>query len=234
MLVSQLDAENYFVARCDDYGGPMPHGCVAADPPPLPWEKIWPRWTGKAFEMAPDHRERRVEEGFDPALVQAATEYWLPAPHPEGDTWQSPARKMTERGPLPEGAVTERPAKPEPTLEERLSTIDAETSAAILGGFEYTVDGEPLHFPYDSFDQQNFADTANACLLSLQGIPGLPDSVTWNAYRPEPEGKKTLVRLTLTATDFLALYTAGALAHKATQMEAGGQRKAALEAAAGA
>lgn len=43
MLVSQLDAENYFVARCDDYGGPMPHGCVAADPPPLPWEKIWPR-----------------------------------------------------------------------------------------------------------------------------------------------------------------------------------------------
>ena len=120
MLVSQLDAENYFVCQCDDYGGPMPHGCIAADLPPLPWEKVWARWSGKAFEMVPDHRERRVEEGFAPELVQAATDYWLPS---EGDTHQSSARKMTERGPLPEGAVTERPVK---TAEEEAKEQEAQ------------------------------------------------------------------------------------------------------------
>lgn len=57
-------------------------------------------------------------------------------------------------------------------------------------------------------------------------VEGLPESVTWNAYRPDGE----LVRLTLTADAFLALYASGALAHKAACMAAGGQRKAALEA----
>ncbi len=104
--------------------------------------------------------------------------------------------------------------------------IDAETSAAILGGFDYAVDGETLHFSYDAFDQQNFADTANACLLAKSGAQGLPASVTWNAYRASGE----LVQLSLSADEFLALYAGGALAHKAACMAAGGQRKAALEA----
>lgn len=104
--------------------------------------------------------------------------------------------------------------------------IDAETSAAILAGFDYAVDGELLHFSYDAFDQQNFADTANACLLQKSGAPGLPAGVTWNAYKAGGE----LVQLELSADAFLALYTAGALAHKAACMAAGGQRKAALEA----
>lgn len=103
--------------------------------------------------------------------------------------------------------------------------IDAETSKAILNGFDYTVDGENLHFSYDAFDQQNFADTANACLMLKSGAPGLPEAVVWNAYRTNGE----LVRLNLTADAFLTLYTAGALAHKAACMAAGGQRKAALE-----
>ena len=74
------------------------------------------------------------------------------------------------------------------------------------------------------FDQQNFADTANACLLAKSGVPGLPTSVTWNAYREDG----SLVRLTLDADQFLALYTAGALAHKSACMEQGGQEKAAI------
>ncbi|HIU17307.1 MAG TPA: hypothetical protein IAB01_02525 [Candidatus Avidesulfovibrio excrementigallinarum] len=138
-----------------------------------------------------------------------------------------------------------------PTEEEQLARaraaarqqIDAETSAAILAGFDYAVDTgtgtpETLHFSYDSFDQQNFADTASMALLNLTMPASLdagevPTSVTWNAYRNyTPQTGGELVRLTFDAPGFLALYTGGALAHKALQMELGGQKKAAVEAAA--
>lgn len=141
--------------------------------------------------------------------------------------------------------VTEEPAPPVPTEEElleqaktkKIAVIDAQTSSAITAGFEYEIDpgtgtAESLHFSYDSFDQQNFADSANVAALTISGVEGLPSSVTWNAYRnytADTGGK--LVRLTLDPTAFLALYTGGALAHKAAKMEAGGRRKAAVEAA---
>lgn len=126
------------------------------------------------------------------------------------------------------------PAYPSP--EERLASakaaflaeIDAETSAAILAGFEYAVGGTTYHFNYDRDDQQNFSDTANVCILKLQGTPGLPDSVTWNAYTI-PGGE--LVRLTFDASGFLTLYIAGAMTHKNAKMQDGGARKAAVEAA---
>lgn len=114
-----------------------------------------------------------------------------------------------------------------PTLEQQQSVIDAETSAAIIAGFDYVVGDDVLHFSYDIFDQQNFADTANACILAMQGLPGLPQTVTWSGYRMDAQGKN-MVRVALTAQEFLALYVGGALAHKATQMEIGGARKAAL------
>lgn len=119
--------------------------------------------------------------------------------------------------------------------------IDQETSGAILAGFDYSVDvgtgtPETLHFSYDSYDQQNFADTANMALLnltmpsSLDGGTTVPTSVTWNAYRNyTSETGGELLRLTFDAAGFLALYTGGALAHKALKMEIGGQRKAAVE-----
>lgn len=113
---------------------------------------------------------------------------------------------------------------PEQLRQQKIDAIDSETSSAILAGFDYAVNGETLHFNYDSFDQQNFADTANACILAKNGVEGLPESVTWNGYKSDG----TLVRLTLTADDFLALYTRGALAHKAACMESGGQKKAEL------
>lgn len=124
----------------------------------------------------------------------------------------------------------------EPSVEEyktqALSRIDSATSAAILAGFEYEIDGEVLHFSYDSFDQQNFADTANAAMLAMQGVEGVPQTVTWNGWRNHnAESKGELVRLVLDVQTFLALYTGGALVHKAVQMEVGGQRKAAIEAA---
>ena len=122
-------------------------------------------------------------------------------------------------------------AVPEKSLEElkadKVSQIDAETSAAILAGFDYTIDEASYHFSYDSFDQQNFSDTANMCQLALAGTPGLPTSVVWNSYLSDG----TLVQQTFDAQSFLALYTAGAMQHKATQMTIGGQRKAKVWAA---
>ncbi len=118
-----------------------------------------------------------------------------------------------------------------PSLDElkaaKKAQIDAETSAAILSGFDYAVDGVTYYFSYDAFDQQNFADTANVCLMKQSGMPGLPDSVTWNAYMPGGE----LERLTFDASGFLALYAGGAMKHKNGTMQRGGERKAAVEAA---
>ena len=118
-----------------------------------------------------------------------------------------------------------------PTLEElkaaKKAWIDAETSAAIASGFDYAVGGVTYHFSYDTFDQQNFADTAKVCLMKQSGMPGLPDSVTWNAYTPGGE----LERLTFDAPGFLALYAGGAMKHKNETMQRGGERKAAVEAA---
>ena len=59
-------------------------------------------------------------------------------------------------------------------------------------------------------------------------MPGLPDSVTWNAYTV-PGGD--MVRLTFDASGFLALYAGGAMKHKNGTMQRGGERKAAVEAA---
>lgn len=117
-----------------------------------------------------------------------------------------------------------------------LSRIDSATSAAILAGFEYEIDAgegkEVLHFSYQHDDQQNFSDTANGALLAMQGVESVPSSVKWNGWRNHTaEYKGDLVRLVLDVQTFLALYTGGALVHKATQMEIGGQRKAAIEAA---
>lgn len=117
------------------------------------------------------------------------------------------------------------------TLDEvkaaKVAQIDTETSAAIIAGFDYEIDGTPYHFSYDAFDQTNFADTANMCQLVLAGTPGLPSSVTWNSYTAGGE----LVQQTFDAASFLTLYTAGAMAHKAAKMAEGGARKTKVAAA---
>ncbi|MCM1235966.1 MAG: hypothetical protein NC489_38235 [Ruminococcus flavefaciens] len=121
--------------------------------------------------------------------------------------------------------VGEELLTPEEIIATKRENIDNETSANILAGFDYTINGETFHFSYDAFDQQNFADTANACLMKQAGAEGLPDTITWNAYR---HGDGSLARLTLTAEEFLNLYARGALAHKSVCMETGGMKKAAL------
>ena len=147
--------------------------------------------------------------------------YWLP-----GDTWQTEPHEMKDLGPLPNGALLERPEKSLKELKiDKLSQIDTETSAAIISGFDYIINNTKYHFSYDSFDQQNFVDTASMCQLALSGAEGLPTSVTWNSYLEDG----TLVQQEFDANSFLKLYTSGAIAHKATQMAIGGQRKAAVQ-----
>lgn len=118
----------------------------------------------------------------------------------------------------------------------KLASIDSETTSAIFEGFECeatppdTNVPEQLHFSYDEFDQQNFADAAVSMQLAASG-GAIPTTTPWNAYRNHTAGSKgDLVILQLTAETFVPIYAA-ALTHKATQMAIGGQRKAAVQAA---
>lgn len=121
--------------------------------------------------------------------------------------------------------------------EQKVAQIDAQTSSAIMAGFECeatppdTNTPELLHFSYDSFDQQNFADAAVSMQLATASDGGIPTTTPWNAYRNHTaDSKGDLVILQLTAETFLPIYAA-ALNHKATKMAEGGQRKAAVAAA---
>lgn len=132
-------------------------------------------------------------------------------------------------------------AIPIPTLSEmkssKLAAIDAKTSAAIMAGFTCeatppdTGQPEELHFSYDSFDQQNFADAAVSMQLAAAAGGSIPTTTPWNAYRNHTaDSKGELVILQLTAETFVPIYAA-ALQHKAAKMAEGGQRKAAVAAA---
>ena len=84
------------------------------------------RWTGSAWGIVEDHRQHMDEKG----TKQGGTPFWFPA---EGDDWQSPPRYMDSLGPLPEGAVTERPKKPLSVLKaEKEREITAACDAAIV------------------------------------------------------------------------------------------------------
>lgn len=214
-------------------GKPLTQSAYAtATPPPdtIPEGHI-ARWRGDAWEVVADHRQHLDEKG----AKQGGTPFWLPA---EGDDWQSPPRYTEALGPLPSGAVTVRPEKPlEQVKLDKLATIDAETSSAIMAGFACeaippdTGTPELLHFSYDSFDQQNFADAAVSMQLATASDGSIPTTTPWNAYRNHTaDSKGDLVILQLTAETFLPIYAA-ALNHKATKMAEGGQRKAAVAAA---
>lgn len=102
--------------------------------------------------------------------------------------------------------------------------INSYVSEKIYAGFDYEIGGKNLHFSYEAVDQQNFADTANAVILSQSAGASLPSSVTWNGYDSNGE----LVQLELDAQGFIALYSQGALAHKAACMAESGAMKAAV------
>jgi hypothetical protein len=90
------------------------------------------RWTGAAWEIVEDHRQHMDETG----TKVGGTPYWLP-----GDTHTSPARYTDKLGPLPEGALLEKPAAPPPTpkeLEEKFDQATGERLDAFAALKEYT------------------------------------------------------------------------------------------------
>ena len=151
---------------------------------------------------------------------------------PYVDLWTKEKKRLDN-----EAAAAEAEYNSLPNVKARkLAAIDAETTAAIMAGFECeatppdTGVPELLHFSYDSFDQQNFADAAVSMQLATAS-GAIPTATPWNAYRNHTEGSKgDLVILQLTAETFVPIYSA-ALTHKATKMAEGGTRKAAVEAA---
>lgn len=136
-----------------NYNAVQPGNSTLDDLPPLPWSGKWPQYVdGKGWVMVDDHRERKPPL-FDAAVVQGATDYWLP-----GDTNASPARQMKNIGPLPEGAVTERPAK---TDAELLAEAQADKRAEVQAGYDAAV-AASLTMPQANPTEQDVAIGAAA------------------------------------------------------------------------
>ena len=91
-----------------------------------------PRWNGTEWELVEDHRQYLDDSGT-PA---GGTPYWLPS---EGDNWRSEPRYMKELGPLPEGAVTERPVKTAEELQKEQLEEAIRDSQETLESTDYRV-----------------------------------------------------------------------------------------------
>ena len=87
-IVYQYDANAYFVAQCDDYGGSLPHNCTAVKP--VLQEGFIPLWTGSKWEQVENHKGLEGYLNGEPYTIK-------------------------DYGPLPEGFST---TKPLPSLEE--------------------------------------------------------------------------------------------------------------------
>ncbi|HIW79676.1 MAG TPA: phage tail protein [Candidatus Bilophila faecipullorum] len=75
------------------------------------------RWTGEVWETVEDHRQHMDERG----RKEGGTPYWL-----SGDTWCSEPRYTEDLGPLPAGALLERPERPFSELRaEKMREIDS-------------------------------------------------------------------------------------------------------------
>lgn len=121
-IAYQYDASGYFIGEVDDYGL-LPNNATYTRSPSIQAGK-WPCWNGKDWIQVEDHREREnlpdLVALYGDNFSQDGTEYWL-----LGDTHESTARHMKEIGPLPEGALLECPAKPEPTAFEKIAEAQA-------------------------------------------------------------------------------------------------------------
>lgn len=125
--------------------------------PPATGENQAARWTGDAWELVEDHRQTRDKGGV--IVEGSGTAYWLP-----GDTWQTPARYLTELGPLPEGALLEAPAKtPEELAAEELTAAKAERADAVR---KITVTVDDMTFDGDETSQERMSRTITAAVAT--------------------------------------------------------------------
>lgn len=108
-------------------------------------------------------------------------------------------------------------------LRRKIFAINKETKYSILAGFKYEVNGQVLHFNYDSIDQQNFTDAAT--LANLAVVTGqMEQTVDWNAY--DSSGELVIVKFGV--QEFLALYQFAIFGHKNALLEVARQKKLAL------
>lgn len=154
------------------YQAVQPGNSTLDDLPPLPWPGKWPQYVDdKGWVMVDDHRERKPPL-FDAALEQDATDYWLP-----GDTHASPARQMKEPGPLPDGALTERPAK---TDAELLAEAQVAKRAEIHAGYDAAV-AASLTMPQANPTEQDV--TIGAAAFAAEDAEGLAYVMQTHAAR---------------------------------------------------
>ena len=124
-------------------------------------------WNGKAWEHIEDHRQKQDRNGEHP--TGQGTPYWMP-----GDTWQTPARYMTELGRLPEDAMLEAPEKPAEVLaEEELAKAKTERAAAVAA---LTVEVDGMLFDGDEKAQERMARTVTAATATGEGMDA---TTTW-------------------------------------------------------
>lgn len=153
-------ATGAYVSSAEDFNW-IPANATRIDLPPRPWGRQWPRWTGSAWQLVEDHRERKTP-AFSAEDAQEATDFWLP-----GDTHETPARQMFTPGPLPEGAVTERPEKPAELL---LSEARTAKTNEIEAGYQAAV-AATLTMPQAAPTAQDVA--VGAALLAADDAEGL-------------------------------------------------------------
>lgn len=162
--------DRYYACTVEDYGY-QPGNSSYDALPPLPWPNQWPKNVDGKWVLVDDHRERKAPL-FDAALAQDATDYWLP-----DDTNATPARHMTKPGPLPEGALTERPAK---TDAELLAEAKAGKTAEITAGYDAAV-AASLTMPTASPTEQDI--TIGAAAFAAEDAEGLAYIMQTHAAR---------------------------------------------------
>ena len=117
------------------------------------------RWNGVVWETVEDHRQHMDERG----RKEGGTPYWLP-----GDTWRSEPRYIEDLGPLPEGALFEKPERP---LDEYKADKRREIAAGYTAALTAT-----LTMPAES---PSAADVATgAALFAADDAVGLADVQT--------------------------------------------------------
>lgn len=103
--------------------GTMPPVTALRGQAPLLVKGFWPCESGGTWVQVKDHRERAAGGAIPPEAAQEATQFWLP-----GDSFETPGRTMTDIGPLPDGALLQRPAM---TDREACALLEREFSAAV-------------------------------------------------------------------------------------------------------
>lgn len=130
--------------------------------PPFLEEKQQAVWNGESWDVVEDHRKK-------PNVPGSGTPYWLTV-----DSWNTPARYMTELGPLPEGALLETPAKTgEEVAAEELAQAKTERADAV-SKITVTVDG--MVFDGDEIAQERMARTITAAVATGEDMSA---TTTW-------------------------------------------------------